>query len=105
MELRLAWEPEASSRFQSGTRRPFNPFYADKSSSERRQPFFFQSFQRLTGCRKEKSIHPLEVARKTFGRDDGFDSIDCRSMAVASQAGALFAVKPLDRYIPVVNDV
>ena len=72
MELRLAWKPEAPSRFQNGTGRPFNAFHADKSGTESGRPFFFQSF-RLTGCREEKSIHPLEVARKTFGRDDGFD--------------------------------
>src|SRR6185312_4571722 len=93
MKLRLAWKSETSSCFKDRTGRPFNSFNAHEAGTESRQPFFFQSFRRVTWCRKEKAIDPLEVAVKTFGYDDGFDAIDRCSMAVGSHPGAMFAVK------------
>jgi hypothetical protein len=105
MKLALVGKPETPTRFQNGTRRPFNPFYTSEAGAESRRPFFFQSCDRLPWRGKEKAIDSFEVAHKTFCRDDGFDSIDRRSMALGRQAGALFAVKPFDRHIPVVNHV
>jgi hypothetical protein len=105
MKLGLAGKPKAPSRLQDGIRRPSNPFHTRKAGAKSRRPFFFQPFRRLTGRWEEKAIDSLEVTGKTFSHDDSFDPIDRRGMALGSQTGAFFAMKPLDCHIAVVNRV